>query len=382
MENYYRRPQPNTSGRNSAYGRKRKKRRTNRTLLFTLILAGGFTVALVVYLLFFRDAERTIKMTETPISPAMTHLNTGKGLLYQTDGNIHYYDWNNEKNNYTYGTAGADIQMTGSSKMSAVYNANNLQIVGKDVPMTFTGTIDTVECGTHHVAVLRKDSEGSESLLILTEDGEQLDQVLPGDAFIVDFGFFDVNGEKLWVEMLSVTAEIPTTTLRLYDLDVKAQTGAIQVQSQLISDLYITNNSLFVGGTNQIIRYSHDGYKESYRVTVYGYKILDYSSATTPTFLMTPRGGDMHSVKLLKLSDTDSPETTETNLQLPSEGVAGFIMNDHLIVVSKEKMFTYTLAGKLSETAILEYPIERAYKLSDSMLLLESDGMFYIAPIS
>ena len=350
--------------------------------MFTLILAGGFTVALVVYLLFFRDAERTIKMTETPISPAMTHLNTGKGLLYQTDGNIHYYDWNNEKNNYTYGTAGADIQMTGSSKMSAVYNANSLQIVGKDVPMTFTGTIDTVECGTHHVAVLRKDSEGSESLLILTEDGEQLDQVLPGDAFIVDFGFFDVNGEKLWVEMLSVTAEIPTTTLRLYDLDVKAQTGAIQVQSQLISDLYITNNSLFVGGTNQIIRYSHDGYKESYRVTVYGYKILDYSSATTPTFLMTPRGGDMHSVKLLKLSDTDSPETTETNLQLPSEGVAGFIMNDHLIVVSKEKMFTYTLAGKLSETAILEYPIERAYKLSDSMLLLESDGMFYIAPIS
>lgn len=379
MESYYSRQQytPIQQKRPS----KKKKRRSNRTLLFTLVLAGGFTIVLVVYLLFFRDRERTIKMNDTPVASTVTYMNTGRGLLYQTDGAIHYFDWKNEKNNYTYGTASSDIRMSGGSVMAAVYNESSLQIVGKGT-MNFTGTIETVECGYHHVAVLRKDSSGAESLLVMSEDGEQVDQILPGESYIVDFGFYNVNGEKLWVEILSSAAQIPTTTIRIYDLEKKSQTGAIQIQSQLVSDLYITNQSLFIGGTNQIIRYSHDGNKESYRVTIYGYKILDFSHASSPIFLLTPRGGDMHSVKLMTLSDSDSSETKETNLQLPSEGVAGFLMNDSLIVVSKEKMFKYTLAGKLSETSVLEYPIENAVKLSENLLLLESGGKFYTASVS
>ena len=88
----------------------------------------------------------------------------------------------------------------------------------------------------------------------------------------------------------------------------------------------------------------------------------------------------MHSVKLLRITEADNT-VTETYLQLPSEGVAGFLMNNSLIVVSREKMFTYKLDGSLSETAALEFPIENAYKLSDTMLLLESGGQFYTASV-
>lgn len=372
------------ASRSYGYGspRGRRKRGMSSTLLLTIVLGGVFTVALLVFLIFFNDRERTISMKATPIASSMTYLNTGKGLLYQTDGKLHYYDWNDEKKNYTEGTTSADIRMTGSSTMSAVYNSTSLHVVGQSQPMTFTGTVDTVECGVSHLAVLRSDSEGSESVLVLSETGEQIDQILPGDQFLIDFGFYDVNGEKLWVEMLSDASAQPTITIRTYDLSMKAQTGAIQIQNQLVEDLCITDNSIFVVGTNQIIRYTHDGNKESYRETVYGYRMLDFSDASTPTFLLTPRGGDMHSVKLLRLTEDTSSSAVETYLQLPSEGVAGFLMNGSLIVVSREKMFTYTLAGKLSDTAIFELPVDNAYKLSETMLLLESGGQFYTAPIS
>ena len=72
---------------------------------------------------------------------------------------------------------------------------------------------------------------------------------------------------------------------------------------------------------------------------------------------------------------------TETYLQLPSEGVAGFLMNGSLVVVSRERMFTYTLRGKLSDTAVFELPVDNAYKLSETMLLLESNGLYYTASI-
>lgn len=381
MERYYDRQRP-VQARQTGGRRRRKKRRGGRTLLWTLAVGGVFTVALLIYLVFFSDRERTISMEATPISTAMTHLNTGRGLLYQTDGQLHYFDWADHKKNYTAGTTSSDIKMSGSSTMSAVYNASFLHVVGQDNAIPFTGSIDTVECGDNYLAVLRRDSEGSESVLVLTRRGEQIDQLLPGDQFIVDFGFYKTSaGEMLWVEMLSDTASQPTTTIRTYDLAKHAQTGAIQVQNQLVEDLYINTSSIFVSGTNQIIRYTHDGNKEAYRITVYGYRVLDFSSAGNPTFLLTPRGGDMHAVKLLQLSDTAVPAVTETYLQLQSEGVASFLMNGSLIVVSRDRMFTYTLKGKLSDTALFELPVDSAHKLSETMLLLESNGLYYTASI-
>ena len=38
-------------------------------------------------------------MTATPLTAGVTRLNTGSGLLYQTEGHIHYYDWNDQGRN-------------------------------------------------------------------------------------------------------------------------------------------------------------------------------------------------------------------------------------------------------------------------------------------
>jgi len=115
---------------------------------------------------------------------------------------------------------------------------------------------------------------------------------------------------------------------------------------------------------------------------IYGYHVVDFSdSSDSPTFLMTPRGGDFHSVKILTLEEASEADSVETNLQLPTEGVAAFIMGERLVVVSREKVYTYTIKGKLSSTASFEQAVDEAVKLNDTTLLLSSNGMYYLANV-
>ena len=81
--------------------RRRRRRRASRTLLFTGLMLLLIAAALVIYLLFFSERERTISMTATPITAGVTKLNTGSGMLYQSNGHIYYYDWSNQNRNYS-----------------------------------------------------------------------------------------------------------------------------------------------------------------------------------------------------------------------------------------------------------------------------------------
>lgn len=359
---------------------RRKKKKKNNTLLFSIITLVVLGIGLVVFQFFFNRQEATVEMEMTPISTSSTYLNTGDGLLYQTDGQIHFYHLTDSKKNYTYGMGASDIRMSGSEDMTVVFNTAQLQVVGEKTPLTFTGTIMEVECGTDYLAVLRTAEDGTEGLHIVTKDGEQISDIAYTDQRIIDFGFYTTTSEMLWIETLSVNTGTPMTTISTYDLIKREVSGMIHVQSQLVDQIYITQDSMFVVATNQIIRYIHEGNKEIYRTTIYGYEVVDFSNASgTPTFLLTTRGGDFHTVKMLTLEEGSAPEPVETTLQLPTEGVSAFIMANRLVVVSREQLFNYTIKGVLSATATFEQPAEAAVKLNDSKLLLSSNGMYYLA---
>jgi hypothetical protein len=360
--------------------RRKKKKKRNNTLLFSVITLGVLGIALVIFQFIFNKQEATVSMEITPISTASTYLNTGDGLLYQTDGQIHFYHLTDSKKNYTYGMGASDIRMSGSQYMTVVFNEAQLQVVGENTPLTFTGAILEVECGEGYLAVLRQTENGAESLLVITKEGEQIAELSYDDQTFIDFGFYSTTNEMLWIESLNLSTGTPMTTISTFDFGKKEVTGMIHVQNQLVNEIYITENSMFVVCTNQIIRYIHEGNKEIYRSMIYGYEALDFSySSGTPTFLLTPRGGDFHTVRILTLSEGSAPESVETTLQLPTEGVTAFIMGSRLVVASREQLFTYTLKGKLSATATFEQPIDAAVKLTDSKLLLSSNGMYYIS---
>lgn len=373
------RPYPQGGTRNG--GARRRKKRKNNTFLFSVLALVLIGAALLVYQFIFNKQESTVSMDLTPISTSSTYINTGDGLLYQTDGQIHFYHLTDSKKNYTYGMSASDnVRMSGSENMTVVFNEAQLQVVGEKAPLTFTGTIQEVECGDAHLAVLLQAEDGSESVLVITKDGEQVADLPFEDQYIVDFGFYSVKNEMLWIETLNVNTGTPMTTISTYDFVQQEITGLMHVQGQLVDQIYITDDSMFVVATNQIIRYTHEGNKEVYRVTIYGYKAVDFSDASgTPTFLLTTRGGDFHTVKILTLEEGSEADTVETTLQLPTEGVDAFIMNGKLVVVSRENVYTYSLKGKLSSTASFEQAVDEAVKLTDVKLLLSSNGMYYIA---
>ena len=359
---------------------RRKKKKKNNTLLFSLITLGVLGIGVVIFQFIFNKQEATVSMDITPISTTSTYINTGDGLLYQTDGQIHFYHLTDSKKNYTYGMGASNIRMSGSESMTVVFNPSQLQVVGEKAPLSFTGEVEEVECGTKHLAVMRKAEDGTESVLVITKSGEQIADLSYSDQCIVDFGFYTTANEMLWIETLNVSTGTPMTTIVTYDLNKKEETGMIHVQNQLVNDIYITPNSMFLVCTNQIIRYIHAGNKEIYRTMIYGYEVLDFSYASgTPTFLLTTRGGDFHTVRILTLAEDAEPTPIETTLQLPTEGVSAFIMGSRLSVASREQLFTYTIKGKLSATATFVEPVDAAIQLTDNKLLLSSNGMYYIA---
>ena len=369
---------PNNSA--GSQPRRKKKKKRNSTLIFSMITLGLLAVALVVYQFIFNRQEATVSMDITPISSSATYINTGDGLLYQTDGQIHFYHLTDNKKNYTYGMGASDIRMSGSASMTVVFNQSQLQVVGEKTPLSFTGSVEEVECGTNHLALLRQAEDGAESVLIITRAGVQIADLSYSDQCIIDFGFYSTTSEMLWIQTLSVGTGTPMTTISTYDLNKREVTGMIHVQGQLVDEIYITPNSMFVVCTNQIIRFIHAGNKEIYRTMIYGYEVLDFSFASgTPTFLLTTRGGDFHTVRILTLAEGSSPSPVETTLQLPTEGVSAFIMGSRLAVASREKLLTYTIKGKLSSTLTFEQSIDTAVKLTDAKLLLSSNGMFYLA---
>ena len=368
------------SGTASAPTRRKKKKKRNSTLIFSVVTLGILGIGLLIFQFIFNKQEATVSMDITPISTTSTYINTGDGLLYQTDGQIHFYHLTDEKKNYTYGTGASDIRMSGSESMTVVFNTSQLQVVGEKTPLTFTGIVEEVECGTDYLAVLRQAEDGTESVHVITKGGEQIKDLSFEDQCIIDFGFYTTSNEMLWIETLNVNTGSPMTTISTYDLKKQEVTGMIHVQNQLVDDIFITPNSMFVVCTNQIIRYIHEGNKEIYRTTIYGYEVLDFSFASgTPTFLLTTRGGDFHTVRMLTLAEEDAAEPVETTLQLPTEGVSAYIMGSRLCVASREQLFTYTIKGKLSATATYQQPIDEAIKLTDNKLLLSSNGMYYIA---
>ena len=371
-------PYSRTDGK-QAPGR-RKKKKKNNTLLFSVITLVVLGIGLVIFQTIFNKQEATVEMEMTPISTTSTYINTGDGLLYQTDGQIHFYHLTDNKKNYTYGTGASDIRMSGSEYMTVVFNTAQLQVVGEKMPLTFTGTITEVECGKDYLAVLRTAEDGTEGLHIITKDGEQVADLAYNDQCFIDFGFYSTSTEMLWIETLNVNTGTPMTTILTYDLTKRDVSGMIHVQNQMVDKVYLTANSIFVVATNQIIRYIYEGNKEIYRTTIYGYEVVDFSNASgTPTFLLTTRGGDFHTVKILTLEEESAPAPVETTLQLPTEGVSAFIMTNRLVVVSREQLFNYSIKGILSKTATFEQPVEAAVKLNDAKLLVSSNGMYYLA---
>ncbi len=357
---------------------KRLKRRVMLRLSFVILLGllviGGIAAAI---LLLTRQGTPSAQLTALPFQAQTGYTYTGSGFLYREGDGIAYYDLADEGKNYTASVTASDMQLVGSPTAHVIYNSLALKIVGAEFPNEFPGQLISVKCGSSHVAALRADAAGVEGIQVFDLAGQQKDQLAFDTQYIVDYGFYTAKSEYLWVHTLDVQSGAPISTIHLYNMTSGSTSGLLQVQNQLIERVCFSNSSIFLVGTNQIIRYSLENNRESYQEMVYGWQMIDY--ATTPAFLLSPRSSEtLGTLKLLTCAEADLSGASETILQAPVGALGAFLVSGKLAVVTADTLYYYDYNGKELSQYDLGQTISSASKLDSSTLLLQSGDALFV----
>ena len=364
-----------------------------RLILFGIVAIVLFGGIFAVFYLMFRQRDASLTYEKLNIDADMDYDVSGGYLTYASKTDLVQVDINDtKKSTVTHLDSGSIDGFGVSSAMTAVYAGSSLQLRSADQlksadPLTLSGSIQGVACGKSHCAVLRtnKDS-GVDTIVVLDDSSEPVGNPIDfSENKVLNFGFETGYGrELLWVITVNTQASMPVTTVRLYDYN---NNGAMSYYpsfyEQCIERIYFTEESVFLVGTEDIIRYSNDSSRERYRVGIYGKDVLDVSSSGgTVRFLLKPRGtGQDHILYTLALFEADSPNTTMLTVYIGEDIVNAFLQSNGIRIVTRTRMISYTYSGKNTSSAdiLLEYPADKAIKLDDSSFLLVSGDDCYIS---
>ncbi|MBQ3131775.1 MAG: hypothetical protein IJC24_03615 [Clostridia bacterium] len=318
---------------------------------------------------------------ELPFDASSNYTYTGAGFLYFGDGKLHYDDIADNSKDTSYRINTEELKLAASRGVSVLYHDTALQIVGGGDSLVFSGRVLGVRCGNEHVAVLREDSAGGTAIVIYDKAGIQVDQMDFDATDLIGFGFSNTSDETLWTLEADYSTPTPVSTLTTYNLATKRTTGVMTVQGQLVEDVLFTNSSIFLSATSSLIRCNLAGSAEAYRMTVYGWELLDYSLTDSgPVLMYGQRGAEAHStIKLYTMAEGDVGTAEIASVHPPTGYVGAFLMKGRLCVYTPTELYTYSAKGELISREGLNETITAAEKLSDDHALLHKGDTLLIS---
>ena len=357
-----------------------------RLILFALVAIVLFGGIFAVFYLMFRQRDASLSYERLSIDADMDYDVSGGYLTYASSTDLVQVNINDtKKSTITHLDSGSIDGFGVSSTMTAAYAGSNLQLRNFKT-LTLNGTIRGVACGESHCAAQRtNDINGLDSIVVFNASAQAVGNPIDfAESKVVNFGFeTGYDRELLWVICVNTQASLPVTTVRLYDYN---NSGAMSYYpsfyEQSIERVYFTENSVFLVGTEDIIRYNMDSSRERYRVGIYGKEVMDIAvSNGTVRFLLKPRGAsNEHVLYTLALAEADAPNTTMLTVYVGENIVNAFLQSNGIRIVTRTRMISYTYSGKNTPSAdiLLDYPADMALKLNDSSFLLVSGGDCYI----
>ena len=358
--------------------RKRRYRVNNRGKAIGRILVLVAGLLIIIGLIFGivkligSGKKKSKGFAELPFDASANYTYTGAGFLYFNAGRLYYEDISDPSKDTSYKINTEELKLAASEGVSVLYHDSALQIVGAGDSLVFSGRVLGVRCGNEHVAVLREDSAGGTAIVIYDSNGIQVDQMDFDATDLIGFDFSNTSDETLWTLEADYSTPTPVSTLTTYNLSTKRTTGVMTVQGQLVEDVLFTNNSVFLSATSSLIRCTLAGTSEAYRMSVYGWELLDYSIADNgPVLLYGQRGAESHStLKLYTLPEGEVGAAQIASVHPPTGYVGAFLMKGRLLVYTPTELYTYSATGELISTEELGQTITAAEKLSDSHALL------------
>ncbi len=354
-------------------------------LVLLLIIAALLLVALGlgVYALI-GDKKQVITSQKLPID-ARTDLVIGKGRVsYTTDTELVEYLLDGSGVQRSALGAAVDGYAV-SGKTAVVYLDSMVQIRGMS-PLQMTGDVRGVRCYDSYVAILRTGASGSDSVIVVdTQTGESQDALNFAKNTVTGFGFI-TEGETIymWVAATSVEQSTPVCTLQLYDV---GNNGALLYfpvfYDQLIEKLYITDNSIFIVGTQDIVRYELGGSRESYRVRIYGNSVVDMTIKDKMAyFLLMPENQSSNStIRLMMISEGDTSGESTMTIHINEEIVGAFLQEGVIRILSANYLYSYSYKGKAQFTIETDVSCIAAFKVDDSRIIITSENACYICKV-
>ena len=325
---------------------------------------------------------RTLPLTSSELISG-----TGDGILYVRGGSLNFYSFKDEDNNFTRPITASPTGIVGSAGIKAIYSPNAVQIIDAPFDIEPEGEVIALRCGKAHVAACTRRPNGDETVTVYGLNGQQIYDFPFAAGRLVNFGFSEASGSTLWLMELDTDSGSPRTTITTFDLDRMSSTGVITVSDQLVEDVFFTGSSVFIVGTDSLIRYSAAANREIYRVQLYGYRVIDRSlTGESPVLLLMPRSSadlaGASSLRILTVSQKDVAGETAVSVAVPDGIVGSHLVNGSLVLVTGGSLRLISNKGKLVET--LSLPVgatASSEKLDEHHILMERSGEYVLLSV-
>lgn len=331
---------------------------------------------LVIALVFggiklFRSCRASGARRSLPFGAQSEFCYTGGGFLYTADKTLKYLDLSDEAKSYSVHLERDGASVAGSERVKAVYSASSLQIVGTPYEHSFEGAIRKVVCGGKYVGAYIENADNTHSLLVFNSAGDRCYKNDLGTSALLDFGFEGGDSAAMYLSELVTTGSAVSTTVTTLDLARESITGVMNIPGEIAKKVLITQKSVFVFGTDSLIRYDRATNSEAYRMLIRGYECKDTCASDGRLYLLLSRDEEAGVPdRVLSVKESDAPDDSVLELSFASNALGCFLMRGKVVAVSESKAEIRSMKGEITASIPLGIKADSVQKLGDGRLLL------------
>lgn len=332
-------------------------------LLLALLLLIGAVVGIVF---LFKSCGVATSRRSLPFNSSQKNAYTGDGFIYIEGNELRFFSLEDEDDNYSVNISIPDSDLIGTPSIKVVYKKRAIRILGTQFDNEANGDIIKICCGKGFTAFYRVGDDGVHSIRVFDSAGSQCYQKDFSDTVLLNFGFESMESSVLWISELVSAGDTVTSSITTYDLNRKSITGVISVQGQISGDVFISEKSIFVMCTDNIIRFERETNKEAYRILTYGYECESASfKGSRGLFVLKRLEGKTNSIRLLSLGESAVANERASIIMLDGEVLEYASMRGRFVAVMSDKLCVYDEEGKLVKSMAFERPITSAKKLDE-----------------
>lgn len=347
----------------------------------------------LIYLMYGSN-EMELVTERIPVDAHQTYRINDSVLSFQTDDSLVKFNLKTDKEPSTAHLNAAIDGYDVSEELTIVYSANVVKVQDRQGFTLSGGSVQDVRVGKSHAAVLFLNPTGDTRILLLRVKNntlETLNTIVFNSSSVVAFDFASTeNGELLWVSTVDVGQFAEEAIVRIYDcsLDGTLIYYSSPFYNQTIHDMYLSEQCMFLIGTQDIIRYDREadgGFtSEKHRTRIYGSHVVDFTAVEESAyFIVVPDIANevgQHLFRLITISQTDDPWATMMQIHTASPIVGAFLQGSQIRVLTQTHFTIYTYTGSQREQLELKEVPVFAYRYSEEyFLMLTRDDCYRVS---